>query len=110
MSHGNIFPPYNERTQELVAGLNKLKHPAANELINLSLPQESVDDLAGGLNRMKLDVVDKLRARNQDLKKANQDKKRLHRKLEQACQELAQTHKRLASSRDEYTVMEEEFN
>ena len=54
MSHGNIFPPptpADKRTEKLVARLNKMNldlHPTPNELVNL--PQESVDDLAGGLS------------------------------------------------------------
>ena len=60
MSRGNIFPPptpANKTTEKFVAEFNKMdldlsKHPTANELVNL--PQESVDNLAGGLNRHDL--------------------------------------------------------
>ena len=53
INYGNIFLPYNEKTEKLVAGLNKInfdlsKHPTANKLVNL--PQESVDNLVAGLN------------------------------------------------------------
>ena len=109
----NIFKtptPNDKKTEKLVAGLNKMnlsKHLTANKLVNL--PQ-SVDDLAGGLNRIKLDVVNRLKSGSKDLEKAKKDKRRLHEKLEQARQELAQTHERLASLRDEYTVIEKELD
>ena len=50
MNQSNIFPLYNEGTEKLVAGLNKINldlYPTPNKLVNL--PQKSVDNLAGGL-------------------------------------------------------------
>ena len=128
MSHGNIFPPYNERTEKLVAGLNKMnvdlsKHLTANELVNL--PQ-SVDDLAGGLNyevgtaeqytkwknteakklRKMEEDVGRLKAKSEEL---NRDKKRLRKKLDLTCEKLTQNRERLVNSRAEYTAMEKEL-
>ena len=128
MSYGNIFPPY--KTEKLVAGLNKMNlDPTPNELVNL--PQESVDDLAGGLNhdvaeqhtkwknteakklrKMEKDVG-RLKAKNEEL---NRNKKRLRKKLDytrqeldHTRQELDQTRERLANSRDEYIVIKKEL-
>ena len=119
MSYGNIFPPYDERTKRLVAGLNKIdlsKHPTANELVNL--PQESVDNLAGGLNhdvkmaeqytkwqnteakklkKMEEDVG-RLKAKSEEL---NKDKKRLQKKLDYTHQELDHTCQELDHTRQE---------
>ena len=122
MSHGNIFPPY--KTEKLVAGLNKMnldpsKHPTANKLVNL--PQESVDDLAGGMaeqyTKWKNKEAKELRKMEEDVgrlkaksKELNKDKERLRKKLDHACQELDQTRKCLVSSREEYTAMEKELN
>ena len=107
MSHVKIFPPY--KTEKLVAGLNKmnldlLKHPTANELVNL--PHKNVDDLAGGmaeqytkckntetkeLRKMKEDV-ERLKAKSKEL---NKDKKRLRKKLNYTRQELDHTRQEL---------------
>ena len=107
MSHGNIFPPYNEKTEKLVAGLNKMnldlsKYPTANKLVNL--PQ-NVDDLAGGLNhkvgiaeqytKWKNTEARKLRRMEEDVgrlkamsEELNRDKKRLRKKLDLTREEL----------------------
>ena len=125
MSHANIFPPYNERIEKLVAGLNKKMnldlHPTPNELVNL--PQESVDDLADGLNddigmaeqyttwkntearelRKMEENVGRLKAKSEEL---NRDKERLRKKLDLTREKLTQTRERLVNSRAEYTAME----
>ena len=109
MSQGNIFPPY--KTEKLVAGLNKMnldlsELPTANELVNL--PQESVDNLAGGFNhevgiaeqytmwknteakklRRIEEDVGRLKAKSEEL---NKDKERLRKKLNYTRQELDHT-------------------
>ena len=130
MSHGNIFPPptpADKRTEKLVARLNKMNldlHPTPNELVNL--PQENVDDLAGGLNhdveiaeqyttwkntearelRKMEEDVGRLKANSEEL---NRDKERLRKKLDLTRKELTQTRKRLVNSRAEYTAMEKEL-
>ena len=138
MSHGNIFlpptPADKNRTEKLVAGLNKMsldlsKHPTANELVNL--PQESVDNLVGGLNhdvaeqytKWKNTEAKKLRKIEEDVgrlevksKELNKDKKRLRKKLDytrqeldHTRQELDQTRERLVNSQEVYTDIEKEL-
>ena len=132
MSHGNIFPPpltpANKRTEKFVVGLNKMNfnlYPTPNELVNL--PQESVDDLAGGMAeqytkwknieakkfRKMEENVGRLEAKSEKL---NKDKERLRKKLDytrqeldHTQQELDQTRERLVNSQEEYTAMEKQL-
>ena len=104
--------------------MNLNLHPTCNKLVNL--PQESVDDLAGGVNhdvgmaeqyitwkntearelRKMEEDVGRLKAKSEEL---NKDKERLQKKLDLTYKELTQTRERLINSRAEYTAIEKEL-